>query len=311
MNSKKIICIGTAIVDCIIKGYDPKPVSQGRFLAESTVLSPGGEAVNESVTMAKLGADPHIVCLLTGDPASSILKSELDKYGVNTDHVIRYEQEKTPVTVMFIDDKGERNSITNEAHKFNFHPEKDMSYMEGASAVVLGSLFRAPFNDKEVILKVVSEAKRSGLKVYADTKLPNFNPLTLEDIRESLPFIDCIFPNESEAKYYTGETDPEKMVDTFLEFGVKNVIIKLGDKGCLFKNNKEIIRLDACKVDAVDATGAGDTFIAGFVVRKSEGASDRDALIFANACGAICSTQVGAVSALKDYEQVKNMIETM
>ena len=140
--------------------------------------------------------------------------------------------------------------------------------------------------------------------MFADTKLPNFRFLKLADLRDSLPQIDYITPNEDEARYYSGKEEPEEMADVFLAYGVKNVIIKLGGKGCLFKNARGSIRLPACDIRAVDATGAGDNFVAGFVSEILRGASNEDALRFANACGAICTTAVGAGTALQNREQV-------
>ena len=140
--------------------------------------------------------------------------------------------------------------------------------------------------------------------VFADTKLPNFRFLTLADIRESLPLIDYITPNEDEARYYTGKKDPEEMADVFLGLGVKSVIIKLGGKGCYFKNETISLHLPPCNITAVDATGAGDNFVAGFASEILRGADPVTALHFANACGAICTTAVGAGTALKSREQV-------
>ena len=128
--------------------------------------------------------------------------------------------------------------------------------------------------------------------------------MNLDEIADSLPLIDYITPNEDEARYCTGEDEPEKMADAFLAKGARNVIIKLGGKGCYFKNKDEDICLPAYDVDAVDATGAGDNFLAGFASEILRGSSNREALEFANACGAICSTAVGASAALKNREQV-------
>ena len=100
------------------------------------------------------------------------------------------------------------------------------------------------------------------------------------------------------------------MADVFLSYGVKNVILKLGSKGCYFKNAKEIITLPAYPIDAVDATGAGDSFVAGFASETLRGKTDAEALQFGNACGAITTTAVGATSALLDREQVLAFMNT-
>lgn len=188
--------------------------------------------------------------------------------------------------------------------KYNFHPERHTDRFSGARALILGSLFRAPFDDPEIIRAVLTAAKAEGQLVFADTKLPNFRFLTLEDLRDSLPLIDYITPNEDEARYYSGKENPEEMAEVFLARGVKNVIIKLGGRGCLLKNERESILLPAFRITAVDATGAGDNFAAGFASEILRGASKSEALRFANACGAICTTAVGAGTALKSREQV-------
>jgi sugar/nucleoside kinase (ribokinase family) len=301
-----IICAGMALVDSIIRGFRPEPVSSAGYLAESGSLSVGGEAVNASIASAKLGMRTGILCALGNDPAGEIVLNELRKNGVDTEPIIRTAN--TPVTTMFVRADGSRKSITNQAHRFNFHPEKEPGRFTDAKALILGSLFRAPFDDSEVIHSVVSSAKAAGQLVVADTKLPNFRFLALKDIGDSLPLIDIITPNEDEARYFTGKDDPEEMADVFLGCGVRRVLIKLGSKGCLMKDDTHVLRLPAVPIDPVDATGAGDNFVAGYVAETLRGASAEDALRFANACGAICTTAAGAGTALKDREQVLQLL---
>ena len=144
---------------------------------------------------------------------------------------------------------------------------------------------------------------------FADTKLPNYRVLSLADVRDALPLVDCITPNEDEARYFTGRENPEEMADCLLECGVGCAIIKLGGKGCLMKTREKTLRLPAFPIDATDATGAGDTFLAGFVSETLRGCGPEEALRFANACGAICTTAVGAATALKNQEQVRSFCE--
>ena len=145
--------------------------------------------------------------------------------------------------------------------------------------------------------------------MFADTKIPNFRKLTLEDVRDALPLIDCITPNEDEARYYTGKTDPAEMADVFYEAGVKNVIVKLGSRGCYFKSSEDKGFIPAYDIQAVDATGAGDNFIAGLASEILRGAGLREALAFASACGAICATAAGASTALTGRQQVLDFMK--
>ena len=309
MSRHDIVFIGTAILDSVIKGFDPEPVSAAGFRAESGSINAGGEGVNGSIAAAKLGMNSALLCFLGKDQAGDLIEAELAAHGVDTGYIVRPDGQPTPVTTIFVAEDGNRRSITNNAHRYNFHPEQYAEAFSDAGAVVLGSLFRAPFNDPDVVRAVVTKARRSGAMVFADTKLPNFVRLGLDDLADSLPLIDYITPNEDEAKYYTGEEEPEKMADVFLSKGVRNVIIKLGGRGCLFKNSEKTMMLPACSIDVVDATGAGDNFMAGLVSELIRGRSIEDALTFANACGAICTTAVGTGTALRSREQVLGFIK--
>lgn len=301
-----LICVGMALVDSIIKGFSPKPVSASGYLAVSGTLNVGGEAVNEAMAAAKLGLKTGIVCALGKDEAGDMVRTALRRGGV--DILYAAEGSGTPVTTMFIHEDGTRKSITNEAHRFNFHPEKNPAAFSDARALMLGSLFRAPFDDPEIIHAVLKAAKEAGQTVIADTKLPNFRRLSLEDLRDSLPLIDYMTPNEDEARYYTGKEDPENMAETLLSRGVRHVIVKLGAKGCLMKTKDKTVRLPGYAIRAMDATGAGDNFAAGFASEILRGKTDEEALLFANACGAVCATAVGANTALKNREQILRFI---
>ena len=281
-------------------------VRPGETLAAlSRDVKAGGKGLNQSVALARAGAPVcHAGCLGAG---GEILKDMLDENGVDTSLIVR--EGTTPVTTMFVHEDGTRKSVTNEAHRYSFHPEREPERFTDARAVILGSLFRAPFDDPETVFSVVRSAKEAGQLVFADTKLPNFSSTGSDEIRDALAMTDYITPNEDEAKYYTGKDRPEEMADVFLRYGVKNVIIKLGRKGCYLKNAGEEYRLDARPVRAVDATGAGDHFIAGFVSELLRGKTQEEALRFANACGAICTTKVGAATALRNREQVLALIQ--
>ena len=305
----EVLCIGVALLDAIVQGFDPEPFSASGYRAESCSLNVGGEAVNEVIALSKLGVDAGILCFLGRDMAGAMIENTLKQYHAGTEAIQWETEHATPITTMLVNQDGSRKSITNPAHMYNFHPEKTDIAGFAAKAVILGSLFRAPFDDPDVIKTVLLSAKQHNLMIVADTKLPNFRVLSLADITDSLPLIDYITPNEDEARYYTGKDDPAEMAQTFLDYGVRNVIIKLGSKGCYYRNCSEAFYLPAFEIHAVDSTGAGDNFIAGFVSEILKGTPVRDALAFANACGAICTTAPGAGTALTDRKQVLSLLQ--
>lgn len=303
-----LICVGTALVDSLIRGFDPEPVSASGYRAESGTLSVGGEAVNEAMAAAKLGLRVGILCSLGLDEAGDLVAGALARCGVDTSLLLRSEN-PTPVTTMFVHADGSRRSITNRAHRYNFHPERYLARLMQARMLCLGSLFRAPFDEPGIVRAVLEAAGERGIPVVADTKLPNFRALTLDDVADALPLIHTITPNEDEARYYTGQTEPQTMAEALLERGVQNVVIKLGAKGCYFQNRALSLYLPALPVRALDATGAGDNFVAGYASELLRGADYPEALAFANACGALCCTAVGASAALRGREQVLALMQ--
>ena len=167
---------------------------------------------------------------------------------------------------------------------------------KGVKVVSFASLFRAPLDDPAVIRKLIKEAHESGAIICADTKLPTFRRTELYEIADVLPYIDYFFPNEEEAAYYTDMDEPREAVTELLSMGVKGVVVKRGANGifagigwenpavgcgesfcatclassCSIRDSEkirggEMFALPAIPVDAVDTTGAGDHFVAGFI----------------------------------------------
>ena len=147
MSRYDIVFIGTAILDTVIKGFDPEPVSVAGYRAESGSINAGGEGVNGSIAAAKLGMKSTLLCFLGNDQAGDLIEVELEKNGVDTGCIVRTSENPTPVTTIFVAEDGNRKSITNKAHSYNFHPEQYPERFTDTKAVVIGSLFRAPFND--------------------------------------------------------------------------------------------------------------------------------------------------------------------
>ena len=81
--------------------------------------------------------------------------------------------------------------------------------------------------------------------------------------------------------------------------------------GCFFRNSELAFHTPAYPISAVDATGAGDNFIAGFASEIMRGSTASDALRFASACGAICSTALGAGTALESRDQVAGFMASI
>ena len=103
---------------------------------------------------------------------------------------------------------------------------------------------------------------------------------------------------------------PEEQADVFLSWGAKNVVIKLGEDGCLVRNANESFRTPIYKTRCVvDTTGAGDNFVASFLTGVLKGWDLKKCSEFAAAAGSICVEKVGATAAIESLEQVENRMK--
>ena len=269
-----VVCVGQAVVDCITRGIRENTPVPGRTQADSISLNTGGDAVNESFALADMGIRAALVCVVGKDPAGRFILDEAAKRGVMTDRITVSGTLATPVANMFVKEDGSRRSITGRAASLPGYAP-DPALLVGAKVVSLASLFRAPLEDADTIRALIRRAHEQGAVICADTKLPTFAGIGPEAIEDVLPLIDYLFPNETEAAWYTGESTFEKMGQRLLAYGVRHVVIKTGPEGLYACSREECFALPAVPVQAVDTTGAGDNLVAGFISGILRGESFR------------------------------------
>jgi len=120
-----------------------------------------------------------------------------------------------------------------------------------------------------------------------------------------MPYLDIFMPSTNEARYITGKDDPVEMAEVLLEHGVGLAMIKLGEKGAYVKEkNSEGFFIPAYKGKVVDTTGAGDSFVAGFLSRYIKGQSVYDCTVFAIAVATHCISEVGATTGIPDEKTI-------
>lgn len=267
-----VVCIGQAVVDCITRGVAGDPLGMGKTRAQSITLNLGGDAVNESFVLSSLGHRAALVCAVGDDLAGRFIMNEAGRRGLETGGMTAVPGLVTPVANMFVKEDGSRSSVTSAASLLPGYTP-DEAYVracveKGARIVSFASLFRAPLDRPEIVCRLVRAAHECGAVVCADTKIPTFRSMTLEDLALVLPMIDYIFPNESEAAFLTGlKGNYEEMAEALLKRGIRHVIIKAGEKGLFAADGTsgERFMLPALKVPVVDTTGAGDNLVAGFM----------------------------------------------
>ena len=277
-NQSAVAVIGAAIVDIPLA-----PVGPEVFAAHSTPLAriamtPGGDALNEALALARLGVKPLPVSVVGEDPAGDFVLRALADAGVDAACVRREAALDTGVNVVLVGPDGERRFITSASGSLrrlslsHILPALDSPAFVGVKIACLASLFVSPLLSLDDTAALFDALKARGIVLCADTTRPK-NGETLKEAGAALSRLDYFFPNRDEAALLTGESDPDRAADALIEAGVKHVAIKLGGDGCLLKSHGERHRVPAFPgVTPIDTTGAGDTFAAASLCVESVGA---------------------------------------
>lgn len=310
---KDVLCVGTAITDIPLYPVDENVLKEVSYPVDDISLKIGGDALNESVVLAKLGKNVSLFSAVGNDPAGDFIKKTADKNNVDTTHLQIDPNLTTSMNVGLIRPDGQRTFITNRngsLWKMN-ESNIDIDQIKDAKILSMASIFNNPLIDSSVILKIFKKAKKENMVICADIDAPRLGE-TIDDIKEILPYIDYFFPNDSEAKDLTQKENINDQADLLMKLGVKNVIIKVGSKGCFIKNSHLCKLIPSFVVPTgihVDTTGAGDNFAAGFISKLVENKSFEDCAIFGNAVASISVRKLGATAGVTSSEQVQNMID--
>jgi len=307
----KVLCIGSAVMD--IMGY---PIDQNAEWKEKQRISdiriaPGGDAVNQSITMAALGVEPALVCCVGNDMNGKILKSALKEMHVDVSMVKEKDEHATGTAIVLVNEAGERRTFSVKGAHSTLSAEDvpELTVItEECRAISLASLFSMPEWEADGLLEYLVEAKQRGLLVFADLAADKLG-LGLEGIRKFLPYIDYFLPSLYDVLSMTATETAEDAAEAFHRLGVKNVVIKCGERGCYYSGSGECGWAPAIPVKVVDTTGAGDCTVAAFVSRILKGDSLAQACLYACAAGSYSTMFAGASTAELDEEWIFGQIE--
>ncbi|MDI6640547.1 MAG: carbohydrate kinase family protein [Methanocellales archaeon] len=293
----KIVAIGDVNVD-LIASVEDLPKRGRQVITSDFQIHGGGCAANFAFACAKLGAEVKLFGKVGDDLFGRYVLAMLGNNGVDVSNVL-LSDEKTGATVAIVQG-AERSFITYRGTNATFSIS-DMNFEElRADLAHLSSFFllEALQRDYGEIVSSVDSL------VSFDPGWDPFgwHPEKLRQLRGILPNIDIFFPNLDEARRITGKRGPQQLIAELLDLGVKTIALKMGKKGSMVSDGKTTTRVAAFDVNAVDTTGAGDVFDAGFVVAYLSGKDLSECAMFANATAALSIGGIGwsAYGTLED-----------
>jgi sugar/nucleoside kinase (ribokinase family) len=304
--------LGTLAVDYFallprLIGAEEKIISQGYE------VHPGGVAGNVLTQVARLGVGAGWFGMIGEDEPGEILVREFRKEGVDCSHVESVAGEHTMITWIQVDRRGER-SIVMFPNVLNRLTVEDVE-RKHADYIRQGRMLHAEacLLPLAPVLRALEIAREAGVKVVFDLDVPPSSFVhemglgTMDQISRALELADVLIPCKAAAAELLESEDIVGNARRLLELGPRTVAITLGDRGCVVLDRDQFHIVPAFPVEAVDTTGAGDAFHGGFIYNVLRGMDLHSAGAFANACGAICCTRVGA-RAMGTLEDITTLI---
>jgi sugar/nucleoside kinase (ribokinase family) len=254
-----VFVIGDLNVDVLCRvGMLPKRGEE--IHAESIGFSLGGNAANFAVVLGRLGAGPEFYSCTGNDFTSGFLRRELKHAGVKPR--LKDVAATSGVSVCTVFPGGERSFISNKGASERLRVQDlrpVLKDVKPGDIVYSGGLFHLPGLVKG-FAEFLGDARKKGATIMFDCTFDETG--CSGSFRELAGHLDMIFLNERELGCFGKE---EKALERLSKMGIRDIIVKLGDKGSLFFTNGMMKKEPAKKVKALDTTGAGDVFNAGFV----------------------------------------------
>ncbi len=274
-----MLCVGLATFDTILE-VDHHPDKDEKCFASSLLSCGGGPASNAAVAVSRLGGKGAFMGYLGKDLHGEQHLRELMKENVQTGGVLRGDP-PTPLSVILVKPGGHRTVVSYKGASPHLPWNPDLMGAGFPACVLFDG------HQPRVSLPLARLCREKGIPTVLDGGSVHEGTLSL------LPLVDHAVVSASFARQFSGSPDPRKAM-THLRHQAPCVVITLGEKGLLWQKGKDSGHVKAFYVDAVDTTGAGDTFHGAYALSISRKEGLAAALRKASAAAALCCTKLGA-----------------
>jgi sugar/nucleoside kinase (ribokinase family) len=306
----KILCVGQMVADILVQGINTLDFSIDTRRVDDISVKNGGDCLNTAINLKRLGNEIGFAGLVGNDTLGRYLLEVLKENHIENKGVRITDEAKTSSVIVAVNPKGERVFFyyggTNDLFSFDDLNPAEINQFD---IIHVGGAFLLPRFDGDGAAKLFELAHQSGKLTTMDVTWDTVGRW-MQTIEPCLKHLDLFMPSIGEAEKITGETHPENMANVLMEKGVKNVIIKLGKKGCYINAFGERFYFPAYDVPVVDTTGAGDSFVSGILTGISKGWNIGKSVQFASAVSAFCIQTLGATTGIPSFEEVINFIDT-
>jgi fructokinase len=312
-----VLCFGDLLIDFV-------PTESGLTFADLPAFkaAPGGAAANVAVGLARLDRASAFMGKVGDDPFGHVLADTLKREGVDVTPLRFDIRARTALAFVTLQANGEREFL------FYRHPSADMLFtpeevdkeaIRQAKIFHFDSISLAALSSRVTALFAADEAIKEGKLISYDVNLRLMlwasDAEARAGIMEGLSRAVVVKLSDVELQFLTGGTKPSDIRHRLWHDGLKLAVLSLGEQGSIAVTERGEIVVPTVKVKPVDTTGAGDGFVAGLLagIAKNPDVLDDDKALtelcrYANAVGAITTTQRGAIPALPTASQVEALL---
>ncbi len=288
--------VGSINTDLVIKTGVLPEVGE-TVTGESFQITFGGKGANEAVAAARLDASVNLISCVGDDMFSRNVIAHLQNEGVHITAVKQLKDCSGGIASIVVSNKNNQIIVIPGANAFvnREYVEKYSSRIQECS--IVGGQFEIPI---DALVYVSQVCKDNGIKFV-------LNPSPIKEFpKELFDNATYVIVNEVEIKEVVGydENNPYAILGKY----ARKLILTKGGEGCFVDCGDGVVNIPAIKVDVVDTTGAGDTFMGAFMVGINNNMELYDAIKFANICAGLKTTKLGAQTGMPRLDEVKKYI---
>jgi len=309
----KAIVVGSANTDLIIH-VNRLPKTGNTEIGYGFKSGPGGKGANQAVALSRLGASTSLIARFGRDNFSSLLRKEIEKYGINLSSAVIDDKLNGGIVFIILDEHGNNTMIADLGSNLSLDAH-DVAYA-GADFTNADLLLLQFEVSDSANLKACEYAQKNNLPVV-------LNPAPMRPFNLSLlSSVDIIIPNlqelcellraiEGKSVLEQDEKDVKKIGEAasrLITYGVKQSIVTLGNRGSIYVSSDTVQPFGTYRVHQVDSTAAGDAFTAGFAFKYAENQDIGSCIALASACAALALGREGAIPSLPVMREVENFM---
>ncbi|HDE5124472.1 TPA: ribokinase [Staphylococcus aureus] len=303
--TNKVVILGSTNVDQFLTVERYAQPGETLHVEEAQKAFGGGKGANQAIATARMQADTTFITKIGTDGVADFILEDFKVAHIDTSYIIKTAEAKTGQAFITVNAEGQNTIYVYGGANMTMTPEDVINAKDAIiNADFVVAQLEVPI---PAIISAFEIAKAHGVTTV-------LNPAPAKALpNELLSLIDIIVPNETEAELLSGikVTNEQSMKDNanyFLSIGIKTVLITLGKQGTYFATKNQSQHIEAYKVNAIDTTAAGDTFIGAFVSRLNKSQDNlADAIDLGNKASSLTVQKHGAQASIPLLEEVNQV----